>query len=244
MAACGGSGSGDGGDSAGGGSKEGYVTIQPEFPKAMFVGTPVPVGNLPNLEKPGEPRTSFQAPEGVVNVAAGKPVTGSESDPIIGSLEMVTDGDLDGGDGSYVELGPGTQWVQIDLGAEHEIHNILAWHFHKTAQGYFDVIVQVSNDPEFKTAETIYNNDHDNSSGLGQGDDVVWIETNHGRIFDVNGKKARYVRLYSNGNTSNELNHYVEVQVYALPAADAGAAAADAGAGEGGSAAPAEPAAQ
>jgi hypothetical protein len=29
--------------------------------------------------------------------------------------------------------------------------------------------------------------------------------------------KGRYVRLYSNGNTSNDLNHYVEVEVYGTP---------------------------
>jgi hypothetical protein len=29
---------------------------------------------------------------------------------------------------------------------------------------------------------------------------------------------ARYVRLYSQGNTSDELNHYIEVEVYGRPA--------------------------
>ena len=37
-----------------------------------------------------------------------------------------------------------------------------------------------------------------------------------GRLFDLKGVKARYVRLYSNGNTTNDLNHYVEVEVYGL----------------------------
>ena len=43
---------------------------------------------------------------------------------------------------------------------------------------------------------------------------LAWVETNHGRILDVDGKKARYVRLLSNGNTANEMNHYVEIEVY------------------------------
>jgi len=30
--------------------------------------------------------------------------------------------------------------------------------------------------------------------------------------------KARYVRLYSNGNTSNDLNHYTEVEIKGRPA--------------------------
>ena len=31
-------------------------------------------------------------------------------------------------------------------------------------------------------------------------------------------EQARYVRLYSNGNTANDLNHYVEVEVFGKPA--------------------------
>ena len=65
---------------------------------------------------------------------------------------------------------------------------------------------------------TIFNNDHDNTSGLGIGKDKEYIETNEGRLMDPRGVKARYVRLYSNGNTSNDMNHYVEVEVYGTPA--------------------------
>ena len=35
---------------------------------------------------------------------------------------------------------------------------------------------------------------------------------------DAKGAKGRYVRLYSSGNTSNDMNHYVEVEVYGSPA--------------------------
>jgi hypothetical protein len=119
-----------------------------------------------------------------------------------------------------VELAPGLQWVQIDLAKSHELHAVLLWHFHKNARAYLDVVVQISDDPTFRTGvTTIYNNDHDASSGLGlgRGNDKCWVETNHGRIIDISGKKARYVRLYSRGNTANEMNHYVEVEVFGLP---------------------------
>jgi hypothetical protein len=66
-------------------------------------------------------------------------------------------------------------------------------------------------------AKTVYNNDHDNSSGFGIGKDYEYIETFEGRLIDVKGAKARYVRLYSNGSTEGEMNHYVEVEVYARP---------------------------
>jgi hypothetical protein len=114
---------------------------------------------------------------------------------------------------------PGKQWVQIDLEAPANIYKIAMWHYHKQAQAYIDVLVQVSDDPEFKTGvTTLFNSDHDDTSALGKGGDPAYVETNHGRVIDAKGTKARYVRLWSNGNTSNDMNHYCEVQVYGTPA--------------------------
>lgn len=196
------------------------VDVKIDFPKPMFIGTPVPA-ELPNLEKPGsyKPAETFQAPKGTVNLAKGKKVTSSDAAPIIGELTLVTDGDPDGADGSFVELMPGKQWVQIDLEAPANIYKIAMWHYHKQAQAYIDVIVQVSDDAEFKNGvTTLWNSDDDNSSELGKGSDPAYVETNHGRVIDGKGTKARYVRLWSNGNTSNDMNHYCEVQVFGTPA--------------------------
>ena len=194
--------------------------IKLEFPKPMFIGTPVPA-ELPNLEKadPSKVVKSIMVPKGTTNLAKGKKVTSSDAAPIIGELSLVTDGDADGADGSFVELMPGKQWVQIDLGAESNIYKIAMWHYHKQAQAYIDVEVQVSDDPEFKTGVTsLWNSDHDDSSGMGKGTDPAYVETNHGRVVDAKGIKARYVRLWSNGNTSNDMNHYCEVEVFGTPA--------------------------
>ncbi len=194
--------------------------IKLEFPKPMFIGTPVPA-ELPNLEKadPSKVVKSIMVPKGTTNLAKGKKVTSSDAAPIIGDLTLVTDGDADGADGSFVELMPGKQWVQIDLGAEANIYKIAMWHYHKQAQAYIDVEVQVSDDPEFKTGVTsLWNSDHDDSSGMGKGADPAYVETNHGRVIDAKGIKARYVRLWSNGNTSNDMNHYCEVEVFGTPA--------------------------
>jgi hypothetical protein len=80
------------------------------------------------------------------------------------------------------------------------------------------VIVQVSDDKDFlKGVQTIFNNDHDNTSGLGAGKDKEYIEVAEGRLIDPKGVKARYLRFYSNGNTTNDLNHYVEIEVYGTP---------------------------
>jgi len=45
-----------------------------------------------------------------------------------------------------------------------------------------------------------------------------YTETNEGKLIDTKGVRARYVRLHSRGNTSNDLNHYIEVAVYGKPA--------------------------
>ena len=190
------------------------VPLQLELPKPLFAGTPRPI-SLPNLEKPRVgPRPALMVPAGTVNLSKGKPVTSSDPLPVIGELSFITDGDKSGTDGTYVELGPTPQWVQIDLGATAKIAAIAVWHFHSQARVYHDVVIQVSNDKDFKTGvTTVFNNDDDNSSKLGKGTDLAYIETNEGKLLDAKGAVGRYVRLYSNGNTSDELNHYCEVEV-------------------------------
>jgi phage repressor protein C with HTH and peptisase S24 domain len=89
------------------------------------------------------------------------------------------------------------------------------WHFHSEPRVYRDVVIQVADDADFITnVKTVFNNDHDNSAGLGIGKDLEYIETYDGRPIAVKGVKGRYVRLYSNGNTSNQMNHYTEVEVF------------------------------
>jgi hypothetical protein len=189
------------------------------LPKPLFVGTPRNLRKM-NLEKPRRgPRPPFLAPAGVKNLAFEKPVSGSDEEPIIGELDFVTDGEKSGADGTYVDLTFGTQYVQIDLEQECEIHAILLWHFHQEGRVYHDVVVQVAGDEDFiSNVKTLYNNDDDNSSGQGVGKDLPYLETYEGKLIDARGVKARYVRLYSRGNTSNDQNHYVEVEVYGRPA--------------------------
>jgi hypothetical protein len=189
-----------------------------KLPKPMFIGTPTNIKSA-NLEAvTGKSRGPFMVPVGTKLLSLKRPVTSSDRQPVIGELEMVTDGEKEGGDGYFVELGPGKQWVQIDLGARYALHAILAWHYHSQARVYRDVVVQVADDKDFlRNVITVFNNDHDNSSGLGIGKDKEYIEVAEGRLFDPKGVVGRYVRMYSNGNTVNDLNHYVEVEVYGTP---------------------------
>src|SRR5215831_20658761 len=117
------------------------VPLQTELPKPMFVGTPVPA-KIPNLEPPRQgKRPDFMVPLGTTNVARAKKVTASDNEPVIGTLDLITDGDKDGDEGSWVELGPGKQWVQIDLGQSMNIYAVLVWHFHSQARVYNSVAV-------------------------------------------------------------------------------------------------------
>ena len=195
------------------------VPLKTQLPKPLFVGTPVPL-NVPNLEPPMKgKRPDFMVPAGTVNLAKGKNVTASDNSPVVGTLDLVTDGDKAGDEGSWVELGPGKQWAQVDLAKSANIYAVLVWHFHSQARVYRDVVVQVADDPAFKSGvTTIFNNDFKNELGLGEGKDLNYVETYQGKLIDAKGVKGRYVRLYSNGNTTNKLNDYIEVEVWGKPA--------------------------
>ena len=199
-------------------AQDNLAPIDLKLPKPMFVGTPQNM-QVKNLEKPlGKARPAFLAPAGTKNVAFGKTIVCTDDEPVIGEIEMITDGDKEAGDGSFVELGPFTQHITIDLEKEHNIYALVFWHFHKQPRIYFDVIVQTSNDPDFiEDVNTLFNNDNDNSSGQGVGKDMHYVETAEGKLVDTKGVAARYVRLYSNGNTNNDLNHYIEVEIYGKP---------------------------
>jgi hypothetical protein len=193
----------------------GNTTLKLDLPKPRFVGTPINLKG-PNLEKLAfGKRPDLVVPAGVANVALGKPVTASDNSPTLGELSQATDGDKDGVDGSYVEIGPGKQYFQIDLKDRFRIFAIVVWHYHAQARVYHDVVVQIGDDPEFsRGVRTVYNNDFDNSSGLGRGRDKEYIDSHEGRLIDTKGAEARYVRLWSNGNTESDLNHCTEVEVY------------------------------
>ncbi|MDB6075053.1 MAG: type domain protein, partial [Verrucomicrobiaceae bacterium] len=124
--------------------------IKPTYPKPMFVGTPVPPGDVANLEEPvGEDKIqkTFMAPKGTTNVALGKKVTSSDTNIVIpgpDSLKLLTDGDADSSDGCFVELAPDPQWVPIDLETDFDISKILGWHFQRQAVIGKGVWVEIS----------------------------------------------------------------------------------------------------
>lgn len=201
-------------------SKEEMEAIPLELPNPVFSGTPKDIPPGARMQAPtGKSRDPFLAPKGIKNLALNKPVASSDKNPTIGKLDLVTDGDKEALDGRYVELAPGVQWVQIDLGEKAEIFAILLWHLHQEPEIYRDVIIQLSDDPDMlKDVKVLYNNDYDNSAGQGKGEDYEFFEDFEGKLFDTKGAKGRYVRFYSNGSTSNDINRYTEVEIWGRPA--------------------------
>ena len=195
------------------------VPLKLDLPAHTTKGTPEDLPLGPNVEPLSDkPPVMPQVPKGVVNVAAGKKVTASVQ-PFLGDLNQITDGKKEPVDDDAVEMKKGTQWVQVDLGQPCEIYAVAMWHDHRYVQLMHDVIVQLSNDPEFKTGvTTVYNSDTDNSSGLGVGTDREYFEMQFGRTVPVKGVKARYVRGYTKGGSLTALNCWQELEVYGLPA--------------------------
>ena len=121
------------------------------------------------------------------------------------------------GSDATVTLEPGLQWLQLDLAASHEIFGVVVWHDYSTPTVYSDVVVAISDDPEFKTDVTVvFNNSRHGhpASGIRPGDDPVYLETNYGRVIETDGVAGRYVRLYSNGCSQDIANRYIEIETY------------------------------
>lgn len=151
---------------------------------------------------------SYAAPS---NLAAGKSVTASQ--PIFGSPSLVTDGNKSSD--NFAGVTENLQWIQIDLGQSYSLTQVKVWHYFADGRTYRDVIVRLSNDASFSSGVTpVFNNDTNNSAGLGFGTHAEYSESSAGKTIDFAAVNARYVRLYSNGSSANIYNHYVEVEVW------------------------------
>ena len=159
-------------------------------------------------------------PKGSSNVAYGRPVSASSKPSLYGNgtLTMVTDGVKASFYGNGVTLNQKTpQWVQIDLQSPFIIHGVLIWHNFFKPRIYRDVIVQLADDADFTSnVRTVFNNDRDNSSGLGAGKDQDYLEDVQGHWIPIKSQTATYIRLYSRGSNADPTsNEYAEVEVWA-----------------------------
>ena len=190
-----------------------------KLPKPMFIGTPRNI-KTPNLEAvTGKPRGPFFVAKGTKLLSLKKPVTSSDMQPVIGELAFVTDGEKSGEDGYFVELGPGKQWVQIDLGAENA--SPPSWSGIITARPA-STATSSSRSPTTRTSSRASRP----SSTTTTTTRPAWASAgtrSTSRPTKAGSSTPRAPRAatsgcISNGNTSNDMNHYVEVEVYGMPA--------------------------
>jgi len=199
------------------GGELGKVPLKIEYPVEALSFTPRQLPRWPGLIRSPKQAPVFLVPKGTVLLSRGKKVSSSDSKPIIGSLDMITDGVRREGEGYYVELMEGTQWVQIDLERSAAVHAVVVWHNYEGNFAYKGVVIQISDDPKFQAGVvTVYNNDYDNTAKFGKGVDPPYEESGFGLIADAKGTKGRYVRLFSSGNSICDYNRYIEVSVFGM----------------------------
>jgi hypothetical protein len=199
------------------GGETGKVALAPALPKPAFEGTPIDVRS-PHIEAyrgDGVPPLLLLVPEGTRLLSRGCVVTSDDPGAKKIDLARVTDGDKQFSPSAYLELAPGIRWIQLDLGTNAAIYAVCLWRERPEQCVYHDTVVQVSDSFVFAAGvTTLFNNDYDNSAGLGKGADKEYYEDHFGRRIAGNGVKARYVRIFSNGNTSTPYNHFTEIEVY------------------------------
>jgi hypothetical protein len=195
------------------------VPLALKLPAPAFKGTPKDLQLGPNVEPLSDkPRPPMMVPAGLKNVAPDAKISCSDKNVPADSLAKLSDGDKDASDQSIIFLRKGTQWVQLDFGSPQELFALVIWHAHNMAKVYHDIIVQVADDADFiENVRTVFNNDADNTSGLGVGANREYFETYEGKLIDAKGVKARYIRFCSKGSTESALNEYTELEVYGRP---------------------------
>jgi hypothetical protein len=200
-------------------TKDAWVPLQLKLPAPVGAGTPKNVPPGSSVEFNAKPPPPLLVPKDAVNVAPGKKISCSDKNATAGDLAKLNDGDKEAEESSILLLHKGLQWVQFDLAVPHEIFAVVVWHAFDAPKIYRSVIVQVADDADFtENARILFNNDRENSAGLGIGADRQYFESNQGKIIDAKGARARFVRLYSNGNSDSLLNEYTEVEIYGRPA--------------------------
>jgi len=193
------------------------VALSPKLPRPVFEGTPVDVrsAHRERYRGDGVPPPPLLVPQDVRLLSSGCPVTSNDPGAGKADLALVTDGNKQYTPLAYLELAPGVRWMQIDLGTNVAVYAVCLWRERPEMCVYRDTVVQLSTDPAFGSGVvTIFNNDYNNSAGLGKGTDKEYFEDYFGRRIAADGVNARYVRITSNGNTSDPYNHYTEVEVY------------------------------
>jgi hypothetical protein len=199
------------------------VPLHLTLPKPAFIGTKTEMAIDLKLIEPMIGENASPAPlmiaPGCVNLSAGLTPISSDTNATPVKLAKISDGDKEHYEESIVTLRKGVQHITFDLGRPSELHAIVVWHAHEVLKLFRSVVVQIADDAAFtKNVRTIFNNDTENQTGQGAGQDKQYFEQHFGKRIAANGEKAQFIRLWSRGSTQSALNEYTEVEVWGKPA--------------------------
>ena len=186
---------------------------------------PVPAALAP-APTPGHGPPPVLVPVGSdTNLALGRPVRSSTTFPLIGSLEIITNGNIGHGYDNLVEIGPDHAWIEIDLGAEYRVDGLHIFRFtDHTSAAYRATVIEIDTQPHpgipptgpdtASTAVVVHNSDDLNSIGLGTGNHRAYVEPHYGHYMRIKPVVGRYVRIHTHGNACDPLTRYREIKVY------------------------------
>lgn len=156
--------------------------------------------------------------DGSENVALGKPVTFTiPTKSVFGSSDetFVTDGNFDPYNvyGTYADT---YGFAIVDLGQEYVIDKLIVKAFHDWT--FEDVVLQMALDKDFtQGVYTVFNNDTDNSVGVGAGSDGTYTESGSGHCFKFSPVTARYIRFHNHSvNGRENYSFWEEIQAYTV----------------------------
>lgn len=136
---------------------------------------------------------------------------GSSGNKIVTDDDRVVDGNWAKGSG-FKPISVTTHYYQLDLGRVFAAASVVFHYDWTRGITVHDVIVQHSMDK--LTWHTVYNNDQFNVLGEGRGKDLESTETEFGHtLYLSDTPSARYWRFWSKGNTKDENNGLMEVQI-------------------------------
>ena len=145
----------------------------------------------------------------------GRPVSHTGGAGYDNGSSLATDGNMRNG---AWNIGPKatSRYRQVDIGGPWPIDSLRVWHELSDSRRirYKDVVFRISTTADFSSdVTTVFNNDLDNSLGLGAGTDGEYDETESGKIVHFPQTRARYIRLHTFGNNHDDQNRLLEVMV-------------------------------
>lgn len=144
-----------------------------------------------------------------VNQSASIAPTSSTSSAVAGELAKITNGD----NNSWCDLGgSGPHEVTVDLGVVKTLRQIKVWGLFHNTRMYSDRIVRISENGS--DWYTIFNNDSDNSAGVGIGTHSEYIETQDGKVFTIPDINAQYIQVWSGDDNLGGNATLVEIEAF------------------------------